>query len=121
MQLLRALVIGLLVISPTLADADDTASPVASPNTKDARLVPLRKDGVVVGLKVYAIRAGGRFDQPSDKFNAGDTIVSVDGVPVTTDAGTTALYRKVIGGAADAAVIVIRNDRRITLTSKATR
>jgi len=86
---------------------------------KDARLVPVMRDGVFVGLKVYAIKAGGRFDQPTAKFLAGDTIEQIDGEPVTTDAGTRALHAKVIEGSADAQVTVRRRGELVTLHSRA--
>ncbi len=83
--------------------------------------MPLMRDGVFAGLKVYAIRRGGRFDQPEARFQAGDVIEQVDGLVVTSDAGTRALHDRVIAGRADATVIVRRAGAVVTLTSRAVR
>ncbi len=107
-----------LVGSPGPAFAETPPSTTA-PTTSDGRLVPVLRDGVFVGLKVYAIRPGGRFDQPTAKFQAGDTIEQIDGVAVTTDAGTLALHDKVIEGRGDATVSIKRAGKPVTLHSKA--
>ncbi|MBA3394977.1 MAG: hypothetical protein H0T89_20190 [Deltaproteobacteria bacterium] len=107
-----------LVAFPGPAFADTPPSTTA-PTTSDARLVPVIRDGVFVGLKVYAIRAGGRFDQPTAKFHAGDTIEQIDGVAVTTDAGTRALHDKVVEGRGDATITIKRAGKPVTLHSKA--
>lgn len=107
-----------LAASPSPAFGEPPPSTTA-PTTSDGRLVPVLRDGVFVGLKVYAIRAGGRFDQPTAKFQAGDTIEQIDGVAVTTDAGTRALHDKVIEGRGDATVSLKRAGKPVTLHSKA--
>jgi hypothetical protein len=119
MKILSALLfLGLAVHAPAFAGADPGAKP-AYADTKDARLIPVLKDDVFVGLKVYAIRDGGRFDQPAGKFEPGDTIETVDGAAVTTEAGAKALYDKVIRGAADTVVTVRRKGEVVSLTSTA--
>jgi S1-C subfamily serine protease len=97
---------------PTLA-----ATP--QPEQADARLVPTIENGGYTGLKVCAIQPGGRFQ--SAHFQNGDIIEQVDGQPITTDAGSRALYDRVIEGSADATVVVRRKGARITLTSRAKR
>lgn len=104
-----------LLVAPSLAAADDLAPP-SQPQTQDARLVPVMQDGKFVGIKVYAIRQGGRFAAAA--FQNGDTILTIDGEPVTTDAGKQALNDKVIRGTADATVVVKRRGNQVTLTSK---
>ncbi|MBA3538337.1 MAG: hypothetical protein H0T79_01800 [Deltaproteobacteria bacterium] len=110
--------LGCLLATPLVAHAD-SAKPEETTPIKDARLVPVMTNGVFVGLKVYAIRAGGRFDQPQARFAYGDTIELVDGVAVTTDAGSVALHDKVILGKADAVVTVRRQAQLVKLASKA--
>jgi len=112
---------GLLLTTPAMVSADDATRPGQPTALKDARLVPAMKDDVFVGFKVYAIRTGGRFDQPQARFHNGDTIESIDGVAVTTEAGSTALHDKVILGTADAVVTVRRNGQLVTLASKSVR
>ena len=116
----KLLVAACLFVAPALAVAEDK-SPPAPETTKDARLVPAMKNGVFVGLKIYAIRPGGRFDHPQCRFQNGDTIQSVDDVSVTLDAGATALRDKVIAGRADAVVVVLRKGASVTFTCKAVR
>jgi len=114
-----ALALAFLLL-PALAAADDAPTERSGEQqTIDARLVPLVRDGVFVGLKVYAIKPGGRFDQPTARFRAGDTIEQIDGEAVTTDAGTRALHDKVVRGTADATVTVRRAGTLVTLYSKA--
>jgi len=111
--------LALALLAPiTIAVAD---SPPISDPAKDGRLVPTVRNGKLEGLKVYAIRAGGRFDQATAKFENGDTILIVDDQPVTEQAGALALYERVLGGKADATVIVSRKGERVTLHSKAIR
>jgi len=121
MKPLLAMMFGLLLTTPALVRADDSSRPGEAAASKDARLVPAMKDDVFVGFKVYAIRAGGRFDQPQARFLNGDTIESIDGAAVTTTAGSTALHDKVILGTADAVVTVRRNGQLVTLASKSVR
>lgn len=109
--------LALALLAPTAALAD--SPPAASEPAKDGRLVPAIRNGKPEGLKVYAIRAGGRFDQA--KFENGDTILTVDDQPVTEQAGALALYDRVIGGKADATVVVTRKGEKVTLQSKAIR
>jgi hypothetical protein len=101
--------------------ADDASIGLAVSKIKDARVVPLMKDGVFIGLKVYAIRPSGRFDQPSARFHNGDMIDTIDGEKVTSDAGARRLHDNVIEGKADAVVVVRRGNQLVTLTSKAMR
>jgi hypothetical protein len=122
MKTFRALALGLLLATPLPALADDSPSkpaPAEAAAVRDARLVPVLREGAFVGLKVYAIRPGGRFDQPQSPFHNGDTIEEIDHVPVTSDTGTTALHDKVIVGKADAVVTVRRAGKVVMLTSKA--
>ena len=111
-------VFGLSLATPLFGRADD-APPIRSADVRDARLVPTMKEGVFVGLKVYAIRPGGRFAQPQAPFENGDLIEAIDGVAVVTDEGTRALHDKVILGKADAIVTVQRRGAAIGLASKA--
>lgn len=118
---MKTLIIGVVLALhvPTTASAD--SPPAKSESRQEGRLVPVMLDGKPIGLKVYAIRPGGRFDQPTARFQNGDTIESVDGLSVLEEAGAVALYGNVIGGNADATVVVLRHDERITLASKAAR
>lgn len=111
--------LALALLAPATAFAD--SPPPASEAIKDGRLVPSMRDGKPQGLKLYAIRAGGRFDQATAKFQNGDTILSVDGLAVTEQGGGLALYDRVIGGKADATVVVLRAGSQVTLQSKAIR
>jgi hypothetical protein len=113
----KLLVAACLFVAPAVAMAEDN-SPPSSTAIKDARLVPAMKDGALVGLKIYAIRPGGRFDQPQAPFLNGDTIQSVDGVFVMLEAGAKALHDNVIEGKADAEVVVLRKGATVTLASK---
>jgi hypothetical protein len=79
------------------------------------------KEGVFIGLRVYAIRPGGRFAQPQAPFENGDVIEAVDGVAVITEAGARALHDHVIRGDADARVTVRRRGGVVELASKAIR
>lgn len=121
MKLLRTiLVASMLVAAPAAAFADTAKQPVSGPQiTSEGRMVPVLKDGTFVGIKVYAIKAGGRFDQPTAKFLNGDTIEKIDGVDVTTDAGSYALRDKVILGTSDAKVTLRRQGQVVELLSKA--
>jgi len=118
---MKPILLGLVLalLAPTTVSADPSA-PV-SEQAKDGRLVPSIRNGKPHGLKVYAIRAGGRFDQPTAKFQNGDTILSVDDQPVTEQAGAIALYDRVIAGKADATVVLLRKGEQVTLQSKAIR
>jgi len=118
---MKPILLGLVlaVLAPTTVALAD--SPPISDPAKDGRLVPTIRNGKPEGLKVYAIRAGGRFDQSTAKFENGDTILIVDDQPVTEQAGALALYDRVIGGKADATVIVSRKGEKVTLQSKAIR
>ncbi len=119
MKTLRAIMMfGLLLTTPVVAAADDVHdAPAADAAMKDARLVPVLRDGTFVGLKVYAIRAGGRFDRVG--FRNGDTIEAVDNEPVTSEAGTRALHDKVVLGKADAQITLRHEGKVLTITSKA--
>jgi type II secretory pathway component PulC len=118
MKTFRALFLGLAltsIVAPAYAeDAKPPATPIAP--AKDARLVPVLKDGKFAGIKVYAIKPGGRFDQA--KFQNGDTVEKIDGVPLADDGGR-ALHEKVIEGKADATVTVRRRGKAVELKSKA--
>ncbi|MCX5746243.1 MAG: hypothetical protein NT062_27515 [Proteobacteria bacterium] len=113
------LILGLALSSTAPALADTRTDRTATPETSGARLIPAMKDQQMVGLKVYAIVAGGRFDQPSGKFANGDLITAVDGLAVTTEAGARALFERVIDGKADAVVTVTRKGAEVKLTSRA--
>lgn len=121
MNFFRAIVlVTSFVAAPTVVLADPAPSEhPLDPATAHGRLVPVMRDGAFIGLKVYAIKAGGRFDQPTAKFQNGDTILAVDGEAVTTDAGTRALHDKVLLGKADATVSLQRAGKAMTLQSKA--
>jgi type II secretory pathway component PulC len=116
-MLLRGLMLTLLT-GPAIAHADDVR-PARSVDIREARLVPVTKDGTFIGLRVYSVRAGGRFDQPQARFQNGDLIETIDGVAVTTGDGTIALHDKVILGTADASITVRRKGQLVTLASKA--
>jgi hypothetical protein len=109
-------ILAALLTTPIVAFAEDAKPPATQP-AQDARLVPAMRDGKLVGLKIYAIRPGGRCD--AAKLLNGDTILAVDDVPVTTDAGALAFHDKVIGGSADAVITVTRRGTTVKVTSKA--
>lgn len=111
--------IALALLVPATVSADPP--PAAADAVKDGRLVPAMRNGKPEGLKLYAIRANGRFDQPTAKFQNGDTIISVDDQAVTDQLGALALHERVILGKADATVVVARAGTRVTLVSKAIR
>ena len=117
MKTLQALVAGLLAIAPARAHADDKA-PTTTASVRDARLVSFKSGGKFAGWKVYVVRAGGRFDQPSAKFINGDVIEEVDGVAVV-EAETNAVYDKIVVGTADTVITVRRQGKPLKLTSKA--
>jgi S1-C subfamily serine protease len=106
-----------LIAAPAIAFADDAKPPAQQQQPQDARLVPALRDGQPVGLKVYAIRPGGRFAQAA--FENGDTIEAIDEEPVITEAGRRALFDKVVNGTADATVTVRRKGALMKLTSRA--
>lgn len=118
---MKTFIIGVALALHVPATASADSRPATSESRQEGRLVPVSRDGTPIGLKVYAIRPGGRFDQPTARFQNGDTIESVDGVSVLEEAGVAALYGNVIGGKADATVVVLRHGERITLASKAAR
>lgn len=117
MKTLLALTLALSV--PAIATA--APPPSKTESARDARFVPVMRDGKPIGIKVYAIRAGGRFDQPTAKFQNGDTVETVDGLAVVEEGGSLAFYERVVFGKADATVVVLRKGERITLASKAKR
>lgn len=119
MKLLCATIVAGCLLAAPAVQAEPPAPPPAEREVRDARLVPTLKDGVLVGLKVFAIKPGGRFDQPQARFANGDLIVAIDDAPASTDAGQRALVDKVIDGKADAVVTVERRGARLTLHSKA--
>lgn len=121
MKILRTVLLGSLLLAPMTASAEEAAPPAKTVEVKDARLIPAMRDGVFTGMKVYAIRAGGRFDQPHGPFSNGDTIVQVDGKPMADTEAGIALRDRVILGKADVVVVVERKGQRVTLTSKAIR
>ena len=66
-----------------------TAAPTRKPPTPAPKLVVRRtrlvlaiKDGEAYGLKVFAIQPGSIYERTG--FRAGDTMLSIDGVPVLT-------------------------------------
>src|SRR4051812_22653335 len=115
MRILHALLAAALAASPAPSYADST--PPNQATSAGARLVPVVKDDVYVGLKVYAIESGSRFDQAG--FENGDMIEKIGGEPVTTAKGIEALNNNVIRGAADATIDVVRKGAHIQLVSKA--
>ena len=119
MLTLRAIAFVLLALTPVFAHAD--AKPPAAPALdaiRDARLVPTVRDRVLVGYKVFAIKAGGRFDQAQDPFKAGDLIEVADGHPATSTEGQVAIAA-IATGASDVVVEVRRQGALVKLTSKA--
>lgn len=110
-----ALVLALAFFSlaaPQRSFADDKA---ATPDDGGARLVPLMRDGKPAGYKVYAIAPGGRF--ATQHFENGDTILKVDGEPVTTDKGSALLHGSVVEGKADARVDIVRKGQPMVITT----
>jgi type II secretory pathway component PulC len=109
-------ILAALLTTPVVAFAED-ANPPATQPAQEARLVPAMRDGKLVGLKIYAIRPGGRCD--AAKLQNGDTILAVDDVSVATDTGSVTFHDRVIDGGADATITVLRRGATVKLTSKA--
>lgn len=114
-----ACALALLVATPLVAAAEAPTLTTEQIIAAHARLVPTFREKVMVGLKVFAIKTSGRFNQPQAPFKAGDVIESVDGTPVTSDAGQRLINERVILGRADASVVVQREGKQLTLLSKA--
>lgn len=104
----------LLMAAPALARAEPNTDLEQRVRTADARLVPVIRDGQLVGIKVYAIKPGGRFAVA--KFENGDTIERVNGAPVVDDAGSRALKDGVIDGKYQARVDIVRRGQHQELT-----
>jgi S1-C subfamily serine protease len=109
---MKILLVLALLFAPSLAAADDTKTSA----TVGARLVPALQDGELVGLKIYAIRKNGRSDRA--QLQNGDTILTVDGVSVTTDQGTTALFDKLTSDSSDFTLEVRRRGKLVKLANK---
>jgi C-terminal processing protease CtpA/Prc len=99
-----------LSFAPSIATAEDKP-PVAQPG--EPRLVPAMKDGVLVGLKLYAIRKDTRLEKIG--FQNGDTLTKIDGEPVITEAGTRAVFDKLIRGTDDVTIELTRRGQTTTV------
>jgi type II secretory pathway component PulC len=99
-----------LSASPTLAFASSASSTEAG--DQDARLVPVVRDDVLVGLKVLAIRPDGQFAKAG--FHNGDIIERVDNHPITSEMGARRLDT-FIAGTATTKIDVRRRNELVTL------
>jgi hypothetical protein len=83
--------------SPTTFDVDVDAvtkllaDPMIVP--KSVRVVPAVRDAKPIGFKVYAIRPGSMFDLLG--FSNGDTLTTLNGMPIATPASALEAYTKV--------------------------
>jgi type II secretory pathway component PulC len=98
-----------LSASPTLAFASSASSTEID---QDARLVPVVRDDVLVGLKVLAIRPDGQFARAG--FHNGDIIERVDNHPITSELGARRLDT-FMAGTATTKIDVRRRNELVTL------
>src|SRR5690349_17701070 len=99
-----------LSASPTLGFASSGSSIEAM--DQDARLVPVVRDDVFVGLKVLAIKPQGQFARAG--FQNGDVIERVDNHPITSEMGARRLDT-FIAGTATTKIDVRRRNTLVTL------
>lgn len=102
-QLIVALALA-LAFAPSAVLAEQAPPPKAEAE-KEARFVPAMKDGKPEGYKVYAIRAGGRFEKAG--LQNGDTITHVNGTIATATTAGPALTQ-LMDGTAEVKVTVTR-------------
>lgn len=93
-----------LAFAPSIALAERAAPPKAEAE-KEARFVPAMRDGKLEGYKVYAIRAGGRFEKAG--LQNGDTLTHLDGTPAT-DQAVAPKMAALLDGSAEVKVTVTR-------------
>jgi len=105
-SIMKKLVVALVLAAfvPSIALAEQAAPPKADVE-REARFVPAMRDGKPEGYKVYAIRAGGRFDKAGLKN--GDTITHVNGTSATLAEAGPALAQ-MMDGSAEVKVTVTR-------------
>ena len=115
----RILTLLLLAAPLSLAIADDAKpqppTPPAKEEAKEVRLVPAVRNGKPEGLKMYAIKAGGRLAKAG--FKNGDTLTHIDGTFVPDALSEPAVREVIVEGSRGGKCDLIRQGtKKLTIT-----